>query len=674
MMLKRILDRLFGRRRAPASADVERFGDFAVERKIGWTILEGTRKRRAMRLSIRDRLSTLSDREKFELVDRPLLRFALWTVDLPASESNHHADPFGLLDHSIDVAQRTAGELAKPNFRISSDPGQNHFHRPAVVYAGFAAALVHDAGKATNVEIKTASGERWNPHMEPLASHRLRNNLPLVGGGVRFVRGRGERAHEARAQSFLPQILTPFAIQYAGPWLGLVLDAYFDRSERRQGLPEPARRVAEIIKVVDKSTSRKDYHTRRGRQEEAKVNRARKEDRTGPAVGSGAPTDAEEVLRRGAAPSDYVLNAIRIALEQDLLPRNGYSARLFTGKRYLFVVYPEGLTHIAGIMKRRWGGEDGRVDELVSKDSSAYALASELARHGFLFKDATDRLWKFAARINHPTGEVETEDALLVPLEHLHLKSEPEPFQGTIELASHLSDRRVIVGDLDGDSAKDDGSRGDIEEKPPASPSEDGPHLHEPSPKPPGPQAAAAAEAAGGGEKPVRRPVLRSSKSEGGSPGEGGLDRRTLLELDPARLIRTMREALRSGRLRRNSYRAGVYIREDYTWFVFPDAFRAIAEEDWRVPYEKALGKRILDSLAEHPQVDKKSKRKVCFHAKLHSAAGGPKCVVRILTKGFLTREDLACLGTYHEPITIVDGDAGSRQHPGHPPPGRMSA
>ena len=31
---------------------------------------------------------------------------ATWAADLPASERNHHAAPFGLLEHSLDAAQR----------------------------------------------------------------------------------------------------------------------------------------------------------------------------------------------------------------------------------------------------------------------------------------------------------------------------------------------------------------------------------------------------------------------------------------------------------------------------------------------------------------------------------------------------------------------------------------
>ena len=618
-MLSRFRNWLLGKSTSrPPRGGGESFGQVTIPHEVARRIFSESPLRSDLRRTIAGHL-LFSPREEEELLERPFFRFTLWFLDLPASEANHHSDPFGLLDHSLAVVERALGELAKPNFKISSDPTRNYRERSPLLYAAFVSALLHDAGKATQIDVSAPGKGSWNPILEPLALYRKRHGLPLVGGGtVTFRPGRGMYAHKFRAQTFLPLIFPVTAIERGGAWLSPVLDAFFGDKEASTRLPEPARRVAAIIQLADEESARTDYQSRR--EEKAKADTRVEAEAPAPPAGpapstpppsavSTPPAQGDQGLR-SAAPSDYLANAVRLGLEQNLLATNVPRAVAFLGAKYLYLLYPQGLSEVAGILKKRWGREDGRVNHLVSLDAPAYAVAQELARHGFLFQESRDRLWKYEATITHPTAEVEVEDVVLLPLSLLHLAKPLSPFGGRISVRSHLTGKALLIGDLDAQG--------------------------------PGPGPEAAAHPPG----PVTPPA---------DPDPDALPRKVEIELDPARLLQTLRQAIRSGRLPRNAYRAKVYLREDFAWFVFPDAFKTLAEEDWRVSYSFKLGSRILESLSQLPQVVPQSRRKVLLHARAHPDAAEPKAFVRIATKGFLTRDDLAGLGLWDHEVTPAE-------------------
>src|SRR5258706_8327008 len=81
----------------------EVFGSVSLDPRLGEEILEATPERRASRDAIRSVLLGIDLAERKDLVHRVLVRFALYAGDLPASESSHHARPFGLFDHSLEV-------------------------------------------------------------------------------------------------------------------------------------------------------------------------------------------------------------------------------------------------------------------------------------------------------------------------------------------------------------------------------------------------------------------------------------------------------------------------------------------------------------------------------------------------------------------------------------------
>jgi hypothetical protein len=75
-------------------------------------------------------------------------RFAELVQLLPASENHHHAHSGGLLDHSLDVAQKAVairrGHLLPPG----AEPEEVARASDRWTYAVFSAGLLHDVGKA----------------------------------------------------------------------------------------------------------------------------------------------------------------------------------------------------------------------------------------------------------------------------------------------------------------------------------------------------------------------------------------------------------------------------------------------------------------------------------------------------------------------------------------------
>jgi hypothetical protein len=165
---------------------------------------------------------------------------------------------------------------------------------------------------------------------------------------------------------------------------------------------------------------------------------------------------------------------------------------------------------------------------------------------------------------------------------------------------------------------------------------------------------------------PAAIPVVRRGperKVHSAAEESPELLRKVQVELDPARLIATLRAGVRSGNLRRNAYRALVYVRPDFCWFIFPDAF-AEAARDQGIPYTMKLGSRFLESLARIPQVVPRNKSKVCLHARAHPDAAQPKAFVRVQTMGFLSKEDLGRLGTWPYEIVPCEEEAMRRIAP----------
>ena len=135
--------------------------------------LMGTHNRQVMMKRI-NRLVGLPEAHFETLYQGLVSRFAGYVQQMPASETHHHARLGGLLDHSLDVAERALS--IRRSYLLPPNRAPEVVARSADrwTYGVFLAALFHDIGKpATDLEI-TLYDERgsslgvWKPAVGPM--------------------------------------------------------------------------------------------------------------------------------------------------------------------------------------------------------------------------------------------------------------------------------------------------------------------------------------------------------------------------------------------------------------------------------------------------------------------------------------------------------------------------
>jgi hypothetical protein len=192
-----------------------------------------------------------------------LLRvFARWVFDLPASERNHHAQPFGFQEHSLEVAVTALQDLAH-RWRASQcglfiEPEM----LPELAWTTFAVGLFHDCGKILDVEVGAGpGGEIWNPMEEGLQDFLARQPGRAAGpSAARFLRSRGLPDHGAIGFRLAHRILG-FRFDAHLPWgvFSTVYFAFLHRLDRRRWLaPTRVAYLADLIHQADERSARAD--------------------------------------------------------------------------------------------------------------------------------------------------------------------------------------------------------------------------------------------------------------------------------------------------------------------------------------------------------------------------------------------------------------------------------
>jgi hypothetical protein len=218
-----ILAALLGQEKPVASASPD-----SAHEAQGRRILAARPRRLEILSEIRDRMISIPMEDRSALVDRVAARFAMYVVDLPASESNHGAEAFGLLDHSLEVARNAVGELVRPGFRVSEDPAMNHRDQPIWAYSGFVLSLLHDVGKVMDLDVSVGqNGAAWNPIEEPLVAYLGRHRLDASGREAwRWKEGRGLNGHVPKGNALAPLILPDESKRLLGPRLRVLLSTF----------------------------------------------------------------------------------------------------------------------------------------------------------------------------------------------------------------------------------------------------------------------------------------------------------------------------------------------------------------------------------------------------------------------------------------------------------------
>jgi len=183
-----------------------------------------------------------------------LTPLTLWVLDLPASESNHHAYPHGLLDHILEVALAAMTECSA---KMGADHWRGDLSARAYGQAlrlSMALGCLHDIGKLFNVEVKDKkSGEIWDPMREPLAYFKARHKLPILEPTpFRFIKGRGLNGHEDKGRKLLPLVVHPKIWKRMGPDIAKAYDAYAGRYESPAvARPAPLDFIADCVHRAD---------------------------------------------------------------------------------------------------------------------------------------------------------------------------------------------------------------------------------------------------------------------------------------------------------------------------------------------------------------------------------------------------------------------------------------
>jgi hypothetical protein len=205
---------------------------------------------------IKDLVIRIPRARRRDLVDRVAARFALYVVDLPASERSHDREPYGLLDHSLEVALSVTRELVRPSFRVSEDPVANYREQPIWGYAGMLLGLLHDAGKIFDLDVVLSEGGApWNPDSEPLLSFLRRSGRTRSGAeSWRWKRGRGLNTHVRRTEALTPHLLPVSAQEFLGSRLEELLRVFARSYEcGKEDLPAgPATQAVLAVRRADR--------------------------------------------------------------------------------------------------------------------------------------------------------------------------------------------------------------------------------------------------------------------------------------------------------------------------------------------------------------------------------------------------------------------------------------
>jgi integrating conjugative element relaxase (TIGR03760 family) len=176
--------------------------------------------------------------ESFEACYLPVIsRIAELVQLLPASEAHHHADPGGMLRHTLETASIALAKRQAIWLPTDAPPEIQARHAHRWTFAVFVAAMLHEIGKPfvdLDIVARRVAGDEWA--WTPLAGS-------LAECGANSYQVNFAATREYAAHSKLPMMLFQNCVpQPAVSWLneapGLIesLRAYLDGSERKSAL------------------------------------------------------------------------------------------------------------------------------------------------------------------------------------------------------------------------------------------------------------------------------------------------------------------------------------------------------------------------------------------------------------------------------------------------------
>ncbi|AVQ00264.1 hypothetical protein C7S18_23495 (plasmid) [Ahniella affigens] len=205
----------------------------------------------------------LNDTQVRAVVQPMLERFARYAHLIPASESDHHCEPGGLLQHSLETAFYAIQQTEAMVFALEEPPDRRRKIEPLWRFAAFTGGLVHDIGKALeSVHARSPGGaSEWQPTTEPISKWLDENGLEAFE--LTWNPDRKLRSHEKFGAILAVEILGPDGVQHleSVPGAGVfsaLLDALAMSRDRKSTL-------ATIISKADGLSVEQDYEALRAR-------------------------------------------------------------------------------------------------------------------------------------------------------------------------------------------------------------------------------------------------------------------------------------------------------------------------------------------------------------------------------------------------------------------------
>ena len=334
-----------------------------------------------------------------------LENFAALVQLAPASETHHHAEPGGLLRHSLETVHEALllrrGLLLPPGVSAESTAARADLWTYAVV----SAALLHDAGKPVTdlryVTLAEGKEKSWNPlggPMPPGSRYRFR-----------FDRRRVHGRHAAVAPLLAPLVIPATGLQWLASDPGLL--ALWVAALREESAGENV--LADIVKRADRRSTAADL---------------------GNCV---EEMDSRPPRTRFKPLAERLMSGLRQMLLDGILPLNAPGAAGFLDGDTLWLVSKRTLDtlrerlHETGV-----GGIPERNDRLMD----------ELQQHGWLTPNGDRAVWRCEIRI----GEWrQTLSCLRFPAERIwaDASSRPEPMDGSVHIVEDPASQETRESD-----------------------------------------------------------------------------------------------------------------------------------------------------------------------------------------------------------------------------------
>lgn len=160
------------------------------------------------------RLRNLSEHKAvFDVRYRAVVeRYANYIYLLPASEAHHHRGAGGLLRHGLEVAKYLLQQAYDRLHGKQMSPQKRKAARERWLFAGFAAGLCHDIGKAADMRVVSVAGKTWDPYSGPLA--QWYQGLPPEDDRIYVSWRREGQDHRQMGLPLLGHILLPEDVGY----------------------------------------------------------------------------------------------------------------------------------------------------------------------------------------------------------------------------------------------------------------------------------------------------------------------------------------------------------------------------------------------------------------------------------------------------------------------------